>query len=115
MPSALDVLAVLVLGLSLLENVVLDTALLGLAFGTQLLEVGLTLLVASQSADSAANCSVGSVRDTGAEVAKLALGLLLLTLKVLLSSRGLQRLELRVSRECKELRMGRRWCLPHCQ
>lgn len=68
----------------------LNTALLSLALSTQLLEVRLTLLVASQSADSAADCAVGSVRDTGAEVAKLALGLLLLTLKVLLSSRGLQ-------------------------
>lgn len=79
-------------GLSLLDDVVLGTTLLGLALGTHLLVVSLTVLVTSNARDGASDGALSSVGDAGAVVAKLTLGLLLLALEVLLAAGCLERL-----------------------
>lgn len=80
------------LSLSLLLNVVLGTALLGLASVVLLLVLGLGGRVASDAGDGATHSSGDAICDARAEVRQLALGLLLLALEVLLATLGLQRL-----------------------
>lgn len=70
----------------------LGTALLGLAGVVLLLVLGLGGRVAGDASDGAAHRSRDAVRDPGAEVRELALGLLLLALEVLLAALALQRL-----------------------
>lgn len=78
------------LSLGLLLDVVLGTALLGLAGVVLLLVLGLGGRVAGDTSDGAAHGSGDTVCDAGAKVGQLALGLLLLALEVLLATRGLQ-------------------------
>lgn len=80
------------LGLGLLLDVVLGAALLGLAGVVLLLVLGLGGRVARDSRDGAAHGSRDAVRDAGAQVRELPLGLLLLALEVLVAALGLQRL-----------------------
>jgi hypothetical protein len=83
-----DLLAALSLGLLL--DVVLDTTLASLALSTELVVLGLLLLVAGKVGDSTANGTLGTLADARAEVAELTLGLLVSTLKVLLTAGLLQ-------------------------
>jgi hypothetical protein len=83
-----DLLAALSLGLLL--DVVLDTTLASLALSTELVVLGLLLLVAGKVGDSTANGTLGTLADTRTEVAELTLGLLVSTLKVLLTAGLLQ-------------------------
>lgn len=78
------------LSLSLLLKVVLNTSLLGLALGTELVKVSLTFSITSQAGDGAANSSLDTVANTRAKIIQLTLSLLVLTLEVLLSTRLLQ-------------------------
>lgn len=80
----------LLIGLSLLLNIVLGTALLGLALSPHLVVVSLTALVAGEAGDGTANSALSAVADTSTKVLELALGLLLLTLQVLFASLGLE-------------------------
>lgn len=70
----------------------LGTPLRGLAGVVLLLVLGLGGRVAGDAGDGAAHGSRDAVRDPGAEVRELALGLLLLALEVLLAALRLQRL-----------------------
>lgn len=70
----------------------LGTALLSLAGVVLLLVVSLGGLVTSEAGDGTTDGARHTVSHTGAEVAELALGLLLLTLEVLFTARLLQRL-----------------------
>lgn len=74
------------LGLSLLLDVVLGTALLGLAGVVLLLVLSLGGRVAHDAGDSTAHGAGDAVCDARAEVRELALGLLLLALEVLLAA-----------------------------
>lgn len=80
------------LSIGLLLDVVLGTALLGLAGVVLLLVLGLGGRVAGDTGDGAAHGTRDAVCDAGAEVRELALGLLLLALEVLVSALALQRL-----------------------
>lgn len=68
----------------------LDTTLASLALGTELVVFGLLLLVTGKVGDSTSNGTLGTLADTRAEVAELTLGLLVSSLKVLLTAGLLQ-------------------------
>lgn len=70
----------------------LGAALLGLAGVVLLLVLGLGGRVARDPRDGAAHGARDAVRDAGAQVRELSLGLLLLALEVLVAALGLQRL-----------------------
>lgn len=95
-PKIIGVPCLLGLSLSLLLDVVLGTALLGLAGVVLLLVLGLGARVTRDAGDGAAHGAGDAVCDARAEVRELALGLLLLALEVLLAALGLQRLLLGV-------------------
>lgn len=84
------VIALLLLSLSLLLKVMLDTALSGLALGVQLVVVGLALLVAGDVGNGAADGALDAITDARTKVVELTLGLLLLALEVLLTAGVLQ-------------------------
>ena len=84
------VIALLLLSLSLLLKVVLDTALSGLALSVQLVVVGFALLVAGNVGNGTDNGALDAVADASTKVAELTLGLLLLALEVLLTAGVLQ-------------------------
>lgn len=83
-------MSTLVVGLALLLDVVLGATLLRLALIVQLLVVLLTCPVSSKTGDGATNSSLDTLSHAVAVVVYLALGLLLLALEVLLTSRLLQ-------------------------
>lgn len=78
--------APLELGLSLLLDVMLSTALLGLTLIVLLLVLSLGSLVTGQTSNGTTDGTSGPVRRTRAEITELATSLLLLTLVVLLTS-----------------------------
>jgi hypothetical protein len=69
---------------------VLDTALLGLALSAHLLVVRLAGVVAREARDGTTDGALDAAGDTGAKVAELTLGLLLLALEVLLAAGRLE-------------------------
>jgi hypothetical protein len=79
-----------VLSLSLLLDIVLDTTLTGLALGTELVVVSLLLLVAGEVGDGASDSTLNTVTDTRSQVTELTLSLLVASLKVLLTTLLLQ-------------------------
>lgn len=83
-----DLLAALSFGLLL--DVVLDTTLASLSLGTELVVLGFLLLVTGKVGDSTSNGTLGTLADTRAEVTELTLGLLVSSLKVLLTAGLLQ-------------------------
>ncbi|KAI6752862.1 hypothetical protein HG530_013614 [Fusarium avenaceum] len=74
----------------LLLDVVLDTTLASLSLGTELVVLGFLLLVTGKVGDSTSNGTLGTLADTRAEVTELTLGLLVSSLKVLLTAGLLQ-------------------------
>lgn len=78
------------LSLSLLLDVVLSTALLGFSLCTHLIIVSLATLIASQTSDRAANSALCPVGNAAAKIVQLALGLLLLSFEILLTTRGFE-------------------------
>lgn len=76
----------LLLGISLLLNVVLSTTLLRLARVVQTLVVLLASLVTSKASDGAADGSLDTVANARSVIVELALGFLRLTLKILLAT-----------------------------
>jgi hypothetical protein len=74
------------LGLSLLLDIVLGTALLCLSLSPHLVVVSLAALVTGQAGDGTADSALSAVAKTSAEILELALSLLLLTLQVLFAS-----------------------------
>ncbi len=100
----------LVASLALLLDVMLSTALLSLALSPHLIVVCLALLIASEASDGTTDGTLGTVGDTRAKVAKLALGLLLLALKVLLTAGLLEGLSSRPKLVFCACQMRRRSC-----
>lgn len=78
------------LGLGLLLDISLNTTLGGLAVSAHLVVVSLALLVAHDTGHGTTKDTLSTVRDAPGEVAKLALGLLLLSVEVLLATGVLQ-------------------------
>ena len=86
----------LLLGLSLLLDISLNTTLGGLAVSAHLVVVSLALIVTHDTSHGTTNDTLGAVSDAAGEIAKLALGLLLLSLEILLATGVLQGLQLLV-------------------
>lgn len=79
-------------GIGLLLQVSLHAAQLSLAVGTHLVVVLLARIITCQTSDSAAECALDAAANTARKITKLALGLLLLALQVLLASGVLEAL-----------------------